>query len=488
MHEHHLSRRRFLAGVAAGSGAAVLGQLGCSPSDRLIVADPAKLDLRDAARAVRDRSLSPVDLTRACLERIDRIDPELNAFITVTAETALAEARSAEADISNGGWRGPLHGIPIALKDNVDTAGVRTTAASAVFADRIPVDDADVVLRLKAAGAVILGKLNMHEFAMGTTSAISHYGPVRNPWNPLHVAGGSSGGAGAAVAASLCFGAVGTDTGGSVRIPAAACGIVGLKPTNGVVSINGVIPISTSVDAVGPMCRTVRDAALMLRAMTDHPVANEYDPEIPGPVSQLRVGVVRNLQGLCGDTPIDVEVQAAVDAAVKVLGTLVSEMRDTELPVPADVARVIGAESYRYHASHLERASALYDPRTLVRASGGQGVSDAEFGSLREGLARYRVQIRDSFASVDLMVMPTLPSMPPMITEATDSFALSACTLVFNLGGLPSISLPCGFSRSGLPIGLLLSGPPLSEPRLLALADAYENAANWRPSDRLERF
>ena len=472
--------------VAAGCGAAILGQLGCSTHRvSALPSDPARLDLREAAEAVRARSLSPVELTRACLERIERLDPQLNSFITVTAERALIQARDAEAEIAVGRWRGPLHGIPIALKDNVDTAGVRTTAASAVFRDRVPTEDADVVSRLKAAGAVFLGKLNMHEFAMGTTSAISHFGPVRNPWNPEHVAGGSSGGSAAAVAASLCFGAVGTDTGGSVRIPASCCGIVGLRPTLGVVSTRGVVPISSSFDTAGPMCRTVADAALMFRAMTGHRVSESYDPERPAPVSDLRVGVVPNLRNLCGNMPIEGAVQSAVDAAIGVIRTLVADVRDSELPMPGDLGRVIAAEGYAFHAPHLAQASELYDPRTRAIILGGEGISDAEAERLGERLARHRSMIQNSFSDVDLMVMPTLPREPLTIREATDPFALPACTIAFAIGGLPSISVPCGFSPSGLPIGLLIGGPALSEARVLALAQAYERVANWRPTDRL---
>src|SRR5579863_7748972 len=213
--------------------------------------------LSDASQLVRQKLVSPVELTGDCLRQIERLNPKLNAFITITADTALAEARAAEAEIQGGHWRGPLHGIPIALKDIVDTAGVRTTAASALFKDRITIEDAEVVRRLKAAGAVFLGKLNLHECAYGGSSAISYFGPVRNPWNLAYSPGGSSGGSAAAVAAQMCYGAIGTDTGGSIREPASYCGIVGLKPTYGRVSASGVVPLSWSLDHIGPMTRTV---------------------------------------------------------------------------------------------------------------------------------------------------------------------------------------------------------------------------------------
>jgi aspartyl-tRNA(Asn)/glutamyl-tRNA(Gln) amidotransferase subunit A len=444
-----------------------------------VASDPTELSLLDASRAVRARSLSPVDLTRACLERIARLDRNLNSFITVTAERAIADARQTEGEVGSGRWRGPLHGIPISLKDNVDTAGVRTTAASAVFQDRVPTEDAEVVQRLKAAGAVFLGKLNMHEFALGTTSAISRFGPVHNPWDLERIAGGSSGGTAAAVAASFCFAAVGTDTGGSNRIPAACCGIVGLKPTYGVVSTRGVVPVSTSFDHVGPMGRTVADTALMFRAMTDHPVAAAYDIEAPPPVSQLRIGVFRTAGKLCDDVPVEVEVQAAVDAAMHVIRPLVAEVREAALPTPGHLGRLIDVESYAYHAPYLAQTPERYDPRTRKTLIPEHPTSAAEAVRLRQELERHRVAIRDAFSRVDLVVLPTLPVLPLMIREATEPFALNACTFAFSLGGLPSISVPCGFSKSGLPIGLLISGPPLSEPRVLALAQAYEHATDW---------
>jgi len=242
-------------------------------------------------------------LTQACISRIERLNPQLNAFITVSTESALAQARQAEAEIHQGRWRGALHGIPIALKDLIDTSGVRTTAASALFKDRIPVADAEVVRRLRAAGAVLLGKLNMHEFAYGGSSVISYFGPVRNPWNPAHCSGGSSGGAAAAVAAHLCYGAIGSDTGGSIREPASYCGVVGLKPTYGRVSTAGTIPLSWSLDHLGPMTRTATDAALMLQVLAGYDCWDtasadtsvpDYVATIGSSTSSLRIGVPRD--------------------------------------------------------------------------------------------------------------------------------------------------------------------------------------------------
>jgi len=477
---HRITRRTLLAGLATASGAAVLAGLGCAPRRAARTApagDPALLDLRDASRAVRAGSISPVELTTACLARIDRFDGRLNSFITLTAEAALAEAKQAEAEVGQGRWRGPLHGIPIAVKDNVDTAGVLTTAASGVFEGRIPSEDAEVIRRLRAAGAVILGKLNLHEFALGTTSAISHFGPVRNPWDLERIAGGSSGGSGAAVAASFCYGAVGTDTGGSIRIPAACCGVVGLKPTFDVVSPRGLVPVSRSFDHVGPLCRTVADTALMFRAMTGHPVAAACEPDSLEAVAPLCVGILASLGDQC-DAAVDPEVQAAVNAAITVIRSLVAEVRETALPMP-DLAAVLDHEMMAFHAPLLARSPEKYDPRTRDDLLGATDIPEEDYTRLLADLQRHRASVHEAFTNVDLVVLPTLPVLPLRIQDAADPFALPSCTFAFSLGGLPAISVPCGFSRSGLPIGLLIGGPPSSEPRALALAQAYEQATEW---------
>src|SRR6202140_5034018 len=264
--------------------------------------DLSRLSLAEASARIRARTLTPTQLTEACLARIQTYNPKLNAFITVLGEQALAQAREMEAEQRAGRFRSPLHGIPIALKDNIGTAGIPPTAASAVFADRIPTEDAEVTRRLKAAGAILIGKTNLHEFAMGGTSATSYYGPVRNPWALDRNPGGSSGGSAAAVAADLCFGALGTDTGGSIRTPASFCGIVGLKPTYGLVSIRGIIPLTLSLDHCGPLTRTVEDAALLLNALAgydrldiasvEHPKEN-YAAAMQQPVAALRLGAPR---------------------------------------------------------------------------------------------------------------------------------------------------------------------------------------------------
>lgn len=481
-----ISRREMLERVTLASAAGFLGPLGCSVSDQPAVAevkDIWALDLAEAAAKIRDRELSPVEVTEACLGRISKVDGKLNSFITVAAESALEQARAAEAAISRGEWLGSVHGIPIALKDNIDTAGIKTTAASAVFAGRVPQKDAAIVAKLKSAGAVILGKLNMHEFAAGTTSAISNYGTVRNPWNPEHIAGGSSGGNGAAVAAGLCFGSVGTDTGGSIRIPASCCGIVGLKPTYDVVNTEGLVYVSRSFDHIGPMCRTVTDTALMFQAMTDHPAAHGFDPISPASASRLRVGLLPAKVPVC-DAEVDAEVQAVVNNAIEVIRSLVAEVREADIPIP-ELGDIIGFEEYSFHQPFLAASPERYDTRTRENILGGKKIAKARYAQMLEELRRYRDAIDRTFSAIDLVVLPTLSTLPLKIAEATDPFALNACTFGFSIGGLPAISVPCGFSQSGLPIGLMIGGPRFSEPKILALAVAYEKAAGWekrRPS------
>jgi aspartyl-tRNA(Asn)/glutamyl-tRNA(Gln) amidotransferase subunit A len=295
----------------------------------------------EIGQLLRRRQLSPVELTKDCLAQIEKLNPTLNAFITVTAELALEQARDAEVEIQRGNWRGPLHGIPLALKDLIDTAGIRTTAASALFKDRVPTEDAEVVRRLKDSEAVLLGKQNLHEFAYGGSSMISYYGEVHNPWDPACIAGGSSGGSAASVAAELCYGAIGTDTAGSVREPAALCGIVGLKPTYGRVSVRGVIPLSLSLDHVGPIARTVSDAAVVLQVIAGYDAKDansssmpvgDYLASIRDGSRLARIGVPRKFFY----EDLDPEVASAVEQALGVIGAISGGLREIEVDVPTD--------------------------------------------------------------------------------------------------------------------------------------------------------
>jgi aspartyl-tRNA(Asn)/glutamyl-tRNA(Gln) amidotransferase subunit A len=444
----------------------------------------------DLAPRLRRKEISPVELTRACLDRIEKLNPTINAFITVTAESALAEARAAEIEISRGEWRGPLHGIPIALKDLIDTAGTRTTAASALHQNRIPADDAEVVRRLRLAGAVILGKNNLHEFAYGGSSLVSFFGDVHNPWNTAHIAGGSSGGSAAAVAAGLCYAAIGTDTAGSIREPAALCGCVGIKPTYGRVSARGVIPLSWSLDHVGPLAATVADAAVVLQAIAGYDPLDVCSADVP--VSDYVAGLRHGAKNLRIGVPrahffddLDDEVRAAVERALVVIGTLVADVRDLHIEVSSD-RTVQAAESFAYHAEHVARTPELYQPETLRRIRTGENISAPEYIQRRRELEQERRQASDIFSGVDLLVTPTMPIPAPAIAALKkDSAALRPAELVllrntrpFNVWGLPAISVPCGFTKNGLPIGLQIAGPHWREDLVLGLAHAYEQAVN----------
>ena len=445
----------------------------------------------ELAGLLRNRAISPVELTRDCLARIGKLNPTLNAFITVTADSALAQARQAEAEILGGQWRGPLHGIPLGLKDIIDTAGIRTTAASAVFKDRIPEQDADVVSRLKAAGAVLIGKQNLHEFAYGGSSLISYFGEVHNPWNLDHIAGGSSGGSAVAVAAELCCGSIGTDTAGSIREPSALCGVVGLKPTYGRVSARGVIPLSTSLDHVGPIARTVADATAILQALADPAARNSSGSAVPVPdylaalereARDLRVGVPRS--HFYED--LDPEVAAAVEQALEVIQSLVASFR--EISLAAENKRELQSyEAYLYHSQFLGDWSDLYQPETLRRILAGRTTEWAGYTSSVLELKESRRRIASLFADVDLLVTPTVPVPAPPISVFRESpeaqrpreLLLLRNTQPFNVWGLPAISLPCGFTRAGLPIGLQIAGPHWGETDILRLAHRYEEATNW---------
>ena len=436
---------------------------------------PAMLELSIAGVSglLRRKEISPVDLTNACLARIEQLNPSLNAFITVMHDLALDQAREAEAEIHRGSWRGPLHGVPIGLKDLIDTAGTRTTCGSALFAERVPANDAEVVQLLKRAGAVLIGKQNMQEFAWGGTSASSYFGPVRNPWDVERIAGGSSGGSAAAVAAGLCFAAIGTDTGGSVREPAAFCGIVGLKPTYGRVSLRGVFPLSTSLDHVGPLCRSVEDTALMLQAIAD------YDKIDLTTTTKPRIGIAR--RPFFDD--LNPEVESAFDNAMAVIRGLSADIREIDLP--STPAAVQGPEVYALHAKHFAESPEKYGRWMQQRLQQAAAIEPRAYVEARQELDRLRRSIDEVFAEVDLVVTPTTPVPPITIEEALNMSPDPAGELwlrntrPFNAYGVPTISVPCGFDRAGLPIGLQIAGPNLSEASLLSFTYAYEQATDW---------
>ena len=478
-----------------------------SPDDAKLVT----LSLTEASAQIHARTVTSTQLTQAMLARIAIYQPKVNAYITVMATEALAQAAVLDAEAKAGKFRGPMHGIPISLKDNIDTAGTRTTAASPMFKDRIPTEDADIVRRLKLAGAIILGKLNLHEFAVGCTGDVSYFGPTRNPWSLDRVSGGSSAGSGAALASDLCFGALGTDTGGSIRVPSAWCGVVGLKPTIGLVSIRGIIPCSAPLDHCGPMARTVEDAALMLNQMVGYDPMDIYSVQRPGyesgpedyvagmhqPVSAFRLGLPQSFYD-----HIDPEVEPAITAAIAVLTKLTAGVTSHAplLSIPPAIGDL--GEADAYHADLVLKYGNNYMPPTRNRmntpgAAGSRPASTAaESGKAHENLATIRRVIDSGFKGFDLAVVPTVRYLPPKINsslaqemaggtrrmkvyEFFEGSSPCANTTPFDGYGVPAISIPCGFSASGLPIGLMIAGPHWSESKVLALAYAYQQATQW---------
>lgn len=453
--------------------------------------DFSGLTIAVAAAKIQTRSITSTQLTNACLDRIATYNPKLNAYITVMRAEALATARECDAEQAAGKLRGPLHGIPIALKDNIDTAGTRTTAASALFDERIPAQDAEVTRRLKNAGAVLIGKTNLNEFALGGTSATSYFGPVRNPWSLDRNPGGSSGGSGAAVAADLCIGSLGTDTTGSIRGPASNCGVVGFKATYGLVSIRGVIPLTYSLDHCGPIVKSVEDAALLLNvlagydkldiASVDH-AREDYLAGMRQPVSSLRVGIPRS--------PffdlLDSDIAASVEEAIRVISKQAQSVKDVTLPSMNNITLALGAELYAYHEQYYTQSPGRYQLRARHILRDRANLKAADYVRARWEMERLRRTIDDAFSDFDLIVVPTRHQPPrtvdlalkldesetPRNPEADNNGYFNAC-------GIPAVSIPCGFNRDGLPIGLQIAGPHFSESKVLALAQAYERATDW---------
>jgi aspartyl-tRNA(Asn)/glutamyl-tRNA(Gln) amidotransferase subunit A len=502
-----LPRRGFLKQAIAGTASLLALQSrgagesqqfdskGGRPMNQSRAGDLLDLSVRDVSELMHRRRVSPVELTNACLAQIEKLNPTLNAFITVTRESALAEARAAEAEMQHGRWRGPLHGIPIALKDLFDTAGVRTTAGSAVFKDRVPTEDAEVVRRLKAAGAVLLGKTNMHEFAFGGSSLVTYFGGVHNPWERAHIAGGSSGGSAAAVAGRLCYAALGSDTAGSIRQPAAYCGVVGLKPTYGLVSTRGVIPLSWSLDHVGPLARKAVDVALMLQVIAGYDPEDtasvsmkvpDYSAALRTPATTLRVGVAREFFF----ESLDPEIEGAMNQALAVLQKLTAGIKDVAISASTQEqlrSTVRLAEAYAYHAKMMATSPELYQPETLARLRPGANVDTVTYIQARRELDYTRRTIGQIFQTVDALVTPTSPILPPAIAEFTGDRNGSSDFVIrnirntspFDVYGWPTISVPCGFSASGLPIGLQISAALGQDAVVLQLAHAYEQATDW---------
>lgn len=460
------------------------------------MSDPTTLTIAEAARAIERRELSPVDLCEAYLARVERLNPALNAYVTVTASRAREDAARAAAEIVHGGYRGPLHGIPIGLKDLYDTAGIETAGGSKVLRGRVPAADSTCARRLRDAGTVLLGKTNTHEFAWGTTTNNPHTGATHNPWSLDRIPGGSSGGSGAAIVARLAAGTLGTDTGGSIRIPAALNGCVGFKPTFGRVSKAGVLPMSWQFDHPGPICRTVEDAAIVLQAIAGYDPADfatvpvpvpDYRAALHGGVRGLRIGVPRDqFFGL-----LDPEVRVAVEEALDVFRALGAEVLDVDAGYDRMTVlqawTVCNAEGQAYHAEWLTKQPDDYSPE--LREVLSTPLPDA-VGLANAYRASYDIKeaVRGLLERVDLLLAPTTMRPASKIGEEqvevdgvqlTTGAAFASLTMPFNLAGVPALSLPCGFSAEGLPIGMQIAGRPFEEPTVLRAAHAYETATDW---------
>jgi aspartyl-tRNA(Asn)/glutamyl-tRNA(Gln) amidotransferase subunit A len=457
----------------------------------------AYLTIEEAARLIRRRQISSMELVEATLQRIERLNPSLNAFITIVADAARRQALAADREQHRKrGSRtlGPLYGLPISLKDNYCTRGIRTTAGSRILTNFIPQEDAEAAARLARAGAILLGKTNMHEFAYGITNENPHYGAARNPWNRECMTGGSSGGSAAALAAGIGFGATGTDTGGSIRIPAALCGIVGLKPTFGLVSVAGIIPLAETFDHAGPMARTVVDACILLEAM-----AGEYPRgAVPPSFRKLRTNRPRKFRvGWPKEYFFDrvgAEVKQVVEAAVKCLESLGGGIVEISLPRLSESVEpstnIALAEATHYHQAmgYFPARAKDYGDEVSKRLELGTKVRAVDYLRALGAKRGITSDFDEAFERVDVIVAPALPVPAPRLgttemevagEKETVRSAFVRLNRPANFTGHPSISVPCGFTRAGLPIGLQLIGPYWNEARLLTIAHAYEEATEW---------
>jgi len=446
---------------------------------------------------IKNKDISPVEIIDAHLARIEATEPVLNSFITLLADESRAAARQAEQDIQRGNYRGPLHGIPVALKDLYNTAGVRTTSGSRLFDNFIPAEDCTVAARFRDAGAILLGKLNMHQFAYGPTGENPDYGHMHNPWNPEKISGGSSGGSGSATAAGQCTITTGSDTGGSIRIPAALCGIVGLKPTYGLVSRYGLTPLSWSLDHPGPMVRTVEDAALAMNVIAGHDhrdVASarveipDYTLALTNDVRGLRIGVPREYF----DAPLDPEVAQSVREALDLLESLGAVVNVVDLPMYNDTqaisTAILMAEASAYHQDLLARDGDKLYPPVRLRLEAGLFITAADYLLAQQGRTIFNNQARRLLDDVDLLAGPAQPITAPELLaekvrvgeqEIGTVAALTQYSRPYNLTGFPAIAIPCGFSSDGMPISLQLAGRSFDELTVLRAAHAYEQATDW---------
>jgi aspartyl-tRNA(Asn)/glutamyl-tRNA(Gln) amidotransferase subunit A len=455
--------------------------------------------MADLGRMIATKQVSPVEVVRAHLDRIAAIDQTLRAFITVCADAALESARAAEAELIAGRAVGPLHGVPWAPKDLYSTKGVRTTGGSKILTDSVPSADATVVARLAGAGAILLGKLNMHEFAYGPEGLNAHYGDTRNPWgmDAHRIAGGSSSGSGAAVAAGLVPGSLGSDTGGSIRIPASLCGITGLKPTYGRASRAGVLPLAWSMDHVGPMTRSARDCALMLTVIAGYDPADpttsvlpvpDYGVALTGDLKGLRVGLLRaHFTDIAAP-----DVRAAVEAAARQLaraGAVVDEVNLTQVAhVGTASAAIVASEALAYHAAWMRSRPQDYQSDVRERLRMGAFVNGAHYVRAQQVRALVTREVDEALARRDVLLAPASPITAPVLGERETTLgdgpsevrsALLRCARPFNFSGHPACAAPGGFTAGGLPIGLQIVGRPFDEATVLRVVDAYQRITDW---------
>jgi aspartyl-tRNA(Asn)/glutamyl-tRNA(Gln) amidotransferase subunit A len=449
------------------------------------------LTIHKTVNLIQKGEVSPLELVNQYLECIARLNPQLNAYITVTAELVLAQARQLEHSLARGEALGSLAGIPLALKDLIETQGVRTTAGSTFFRDYYPERDAVVVQKLYQAGAILLGKLNMHEIALGVTNVNPHYGACHNPWDLNRIPGGSSGGSAVAIATGLCMGSLGSDTGGSIRIPAALCGVVGLKPTYGRVSLTGVIPLSWSLDHVGPLACCVEDTALLFQAIVgydpDDPVSQAekwdgFQGEISKPLNGWRIAFAQDEYF----SEVTEEIHGSMMSAAQTfanLGAIVEPVNFPEASLAAQTNSLITtADAAAFHRQRLLEHPEGFGVDVLQRLRGGAAFTATEYSLARHTQTLLRRQYEHFFENCDILLTPTTPVTAPMIegpNAVEQARLLTRFTAPFNLTGLPALSLPCGFSESSLPIGLQLITRPWGETKLFQAGYVYEQATQW---------
>jgi Asp-tRNA(Asn)/Glu-tRNA(Gln) amidotransferase A subunit family amidase len=454
---------------------------------------PDFLTIAEAARLVQQRELSPVELVDSRLARIEKLDGRLHSFIRVLADQARADARAAESEIAAGRYRGPLHGIPIGLKDIYETAGVTTTGHSKVMQDRVPKADAFSVKKLRDAGAIVMGKLATHEFAFGGPSFDLPWPPARNPWDTARFTGGSSSGTGASVAAGLVLGGTGSDTGGSIRGPAAYCGLAGIKPTYGLISRAGILPLGFSLDHAGPMAWTAEDCAIMLQAMAGHDPADpgsanppipDYRAALSGEVKGLRIGLIRHFYER--DNEANAATREAIDAAAKTLEGLGCSVRDVTLSPLADWAAcgvlIMLSEAYAVHQATLRERFGDYGEMFRDRMALAALITGGDYVQAVRRRRELAAEFATAMADLDLALTAAAPGEAPAI-DAVGKFATferPMLTMPFNVTGTPAMSVCCGYSAAGLPLAFQLAGKPFDEATVLRAAHAYEQATPWR--------